>query len=425
MPIDELVLSENDVHSFFARWVPAMRTAQNSADIPGDETEAVEIIEDSIPGSPPLTVKKYDISPDQNRPNLFVTYTPEGADPDKKPILFAGVHTDCVPIDHENQLTYHTDGEKAYGRGTLDNGSNVMACLGVIDYLVEHNPKLDRPIVFAFTADEEASATRFGFDGLIEAGIVDPEEYAAAVFADTPWSAWSTKGVGLYDLTVNIDGKGGHSGMTPSAYTIAFELFGKLQDKLAAYFPDKGPYTVGTIMQANVVTPGKEDGPTTTAPQVTIKGDIRSNPRYELTDVVDALKATAAAYVAGLEKNPQTSGYADMIHVDFNAHAHEDGYVMPQDFMPVAARVIQAGYEAAGIEGQEPTLATGGGLPGLRGFVEKGLLTIATGAGGNPGISSGYHGPEEHVIIDEVAKGPAYLFGVAQQLDAELTEMGK
>lgn len=424
MPIDELILSETQVDIFCTEWVWAMQFSQNSDDHPGDESEAVAIIERMLPKSDYIKVEQHDISPDKNRPNLLVTFTPPNADPSKKGILFAGVHTDCVLVASRDQLKYKLEGEKGIGRGVLDNGSNVLAGIELLRYLAEKTPNINRPITVAFTADEEASSTHLGFEGLVKEDYVNTNDYAAAVFADTPWCAWSTKGVGLYSLDVKIDGSG-HSGVFPSAYTIGFELFGLLQRTLAEKFPERGLYNAATIMQANIMTPEKKDGPTGTAPEVSIKGDIRSNPKYTLTEIVDTLNKTAEEFIENLKTNPQTEGYADKINIEFKASAHEDGYVMPDDFVATAERIIHAGFEAAGIEGIEPTRAIGGGLPGLRGFVEKGLLTIATGAGGRPEIVDEYHAPTEHVFIEDVRKGPAYFFGLAKQLDKELTEMGK
>jgi len=53
------------------------------------------------------------------------------------------------------------------------------------------------------------------------------------------------------------------------------------------------------------------------------------------------------------------------------------------------------------------------------------LLTIATGAGGRPEVLGAYHAPDEYVFTKDMCKGPAYLFGVARELDRKLTDMGK
>jgi len=61
----------------------------------------------------------------------------------------------------------------------------------------------------------------------------------------------------------------------------------------------------------------------------------------------------------------------------------------------------------------------------IRYCIEQGLLTIATGAGGRPEVLGAYHAPDEYVFTKDMCKGPAYLFGVARELDRKLTDMGK
>jgi acetylornithine deacetylase/succinyl-diaminopimelate desuccinylase-like protein len=434
MPIDELILKTDEVNNFYDRWVPAMRTAQNAPtpedgdpqEYMGDEREAAEIVHSMLPQNTDVSVREHDISPSGTRPNILVTYTPSNVDSSKKPILFAGVHMDCVPVASEDQLTYHHDDERGYGRGTVDNGSNVLACLTLIKHLAKTKPDFSRPVVFSFTADEEASDTRYGFDGLVEAGEINTDDYAAAIFADVPWSAWSTAGVADWSLEVEIEKGSGHSGMQLSAGTVASSLIGKLNNALSENFPERGPYDKATVMQWNTVTPEKKKGLTVTMGKVLMGGDIRTNPTYPLAEILEVIERTKDEYIKDLKTNPQTEQYADGITVGFNMKAHDDGYLMAEDFMSKAKEIVQAGFEAAGIEGVEPILTIGGGLPGLRGFVDQGLLTIATGAAGNPEDASNYyHTPDEQVVLADVCKGPAYLLGVAKQLDKELLEMGR
>lgn len=413
------ILTEEQVRRFYQDWLPAMVAAQNSTKKAGSELEALGVVAAHLQRQNQLDVRVLDFSPGKTRPNFFVTYSPEGPAAMRKPILVAGVHMDCVPGD-DFQFMFGEENGRIYGRGTFDNGSNVLASIGVLNFLTKTGMPLQRPVTVAFTADEEASATGFGFDGLVREGLVDPKDYSAAIFADTPWSAWNTKGVGIYSLDVKTPGAG-HSGLVVSAGTVALDLLGRLQRILAEEFPEVGPYSAGSRLQANVFEFGEgEQALTTAMERVLIKGDLRTNPVYPLEDIVEELNAAAEEYIAELGNHPQVM--QRNLEVNFKASVHEDGYVMPERIQAIADRAILRGFQRAGITGYDTIKSIGGGLPGLRTFAEQGLLTIATGAGGSPTNENlgNYHGPNESVSVEEVAKGPAYLLGVIEALDQEL-----
>ncbi len=428
-----LILEKEDVNAFYEDWVAAMKSAQNSPDKPGDERAALDVVKTMFTTKEGnLDISQHDFSDGKTRPNLVVTYTPPSAVPGERGILIGGVHMDCVPAQLDKNpklLDYLFDGTNGYGRGVLDNGSNVLACAHLLRYLADNQVELSRPVTVTFTADEERSKTRFGFESLLERGAIDVGEYAAAIFADTPWKAWNTKGAAGYSIDVKVDGAG-HSGLNPSAGTVATHLLGYLQNMLAEKYPEVGSFDVGTLLQVNVagsaklddetVSPAKVEGETIGMPEFYLSGDLRTVPKNKLVDIIQSLEDGVEEFKDSLVEHPQYKAFVDRIHIDFSITPLEDGYLMSDDVAAVAENAISQGYEEAGVEGQPALASIGGTLPGLGAFAEKGLLTIATGAGGT---SLAYHAPNEFVNVDEVRRGPAYMFGVVKSLDEQLRRM--
>jgi acetylornithine deacetylase/succinyl-diaminopimelate desuccinylase-like protein len=98
---------------------------------------------------------------DPKRPNLVARLRGNGA---KRPLLIMG-HTDVVKVDPAKwkhpPFSATREGGYVYGRGTVDDKDNVVACLMVMLTLKRMNVPLDRDVIFLAEAGEEAS-TSFG-----------------------------------------------------------------------------------------------------------------------------------------------------------------------------------------------------------------------------------------------------------------------
>jgi acetylornithine deacetylase/succinyl-diaminopimelate desuccinylase-like protein len=420
----EQLMDGHDVDQFYKTYVDTMKTAQNSKEKPGREKDAIEFVESLVPTDPTLAVKKVDVTGTDSRPNLIITYTPPNLNEFKKAIVLAGIHTDCVPAQDVSQLIYTYKNGQGWGRAVADNGSNVAAAVFLLKHLADKKPHFGRPIVATITVDEESSATDVGFSALVREGILNPTDYAAAVFADTPWAGWNTQGTGSFEIKVNTE-RAGHSGVVVGASTVAMNLYGTLNSKLLELFPSVEPYDRASLMQSNIEEGGKLEGHTATVKDYRIAGDIRTHPAHPHKKVIETLELIAASYRSNLSNHPQFGSNADHIQITFEFKAGEDGYVMDPKFLPVARRIITNSFAATGIENVEPIQSVCGGIPGLRAFSEQGILTLATGASGRPDVINGYHGPEEMIYIDDIIKGPSYLLSVVKELDKELTRLGR
>lgn len=104
---------------------------------------------------------------DPQRPNLVARLRGSGR---KRPILIMG-HTDVVKVDPAKwthpPFSATREGGYVYGRGTVDDKDNVVACLMVMLELKRQKIPLDRDVIFLAEAGEEAS-TKWGIQFMVE-----------------------------------------------------------------------------------------------------------------------------------------------------------------------------------------------------------------------------------------------------------------
>jgi len=126
----------------------------DTTDPPGNETKAVEYMRQVLEaeGIPVIVTAK-----DPARANLIARIKGNGS---KRPILLLG-HTDTVKVDPSKwsfpPFSATRDGGYIYGRGTLDNKWQVAAGMMTMLLLKRGNVALDRDVIFAAEAGEEAS----------------------------------------------------------------------------------------------------------------------------------------------------------------------------------------------------------------------------------------------------------------------------
>jgi acetylornithine deacetylase len=152
--------------------------------------------------------------------------------------LIVSGHVDTVPFEGQpgwtrDPLRLEIDGDRAYGRGVADmKGFLAAAVLAAGD--IEH-PKLRRPFVLLFTADEEIGC--LGAERLVgsletllgevpiprEAWIGEPNSLAIH---------HAHKSAVLF--TIRVRGRGGHSGL-PDSGVSAIAIAGKVLDEIRDY----------------------------------------------------------------------------------------------------------------------------------------------------------------------------------------------
>lgn len=135
----------------------------DSTDPPGNETKVVEYVKQVLDaeGIPSVVVAK-----DPARANIIARLKGNGS---KRPLLIMG-HSDTVKVDPPKWIfppfSAARDGGYVYGRGTLDDKSDLMAALITMLMLKRSNVPLDRDVIFVSEAGEEA-ATAPGIEFLV------------------------------------------------------------------------------------------------------------------------------------------------------------------------------------------------------------------------------------------------------------------
>jgi acetylornithine deacetylase/succinyl-diaminopimelate desuccinylase-like protein len=131
---------------------------------PNYEAPAVEYLK-SVLDKEGIETKIF--SADPKRPNLVARLRGSGK---KRPVLIMG-HTDVVNVDPAKwthpPFSATRDGGYVYGRGTVDDKDNAVACLMVMLLLKRMNMPLDRDVIFLAEAGEEGN-TRVGIDFMVQ-----------------------------------------------------------------------------------------------------------------------------------------------------------------------------------------------------------------------------------------------------------------
>lgn len=140
---------------------------------PGNETIAAEYLK-KVLDAEGIETKLLIAEPD--RANLMARIRGSGA---KKPILILG-HTDVVGVQREKWSFEPFAGIRKdgyiFGRGTLDDKDNVVACLMTMILLKRNNVALDRDVIFVAESGEEGGALA-GFQHVVAMhwNEIDPE----------------------------------------------------------------------------------------------------------------------------------------------------------------------------------------------------------------------------------------------------------
>ena len=136
----------------------------DTTDPPGNETRVVDYVKGVLEreGIPVIVAAK-----DPARANLIARLKGNGS---RKPLLIMG-HSDTVRVDASKWTVPPFSGLRKdgyiYGRGTLDDRSDLLAAMMTMLLLKRSNVALDRDVIFVSEAGEEAS-TGPGIDYLVK-----------------------------------------------------------------------------------------------------------------------------------------------------------------------------------------------------------------------------------------------------------------
>src|SRR5579863_682776 len=126
----------------------------DSTDPPGNETRVAEYVKKVLDAEGvPATL----VAQDPARANLIARLKGNGS---REPLLIMG-HSDTVRVDPAKwtfpPFSAHRDGGYVYGRGTLDDKSDLLAAMMTMLMLKRQSTPLDRDVIFVSEVGEEAS----------------------------------------------------------------------------------------------------------------------------------------------------------------------------------------------------------------------------------------------------------------------------
>lgn len=246
-----------------------------------------------------LKVERFD-APDKRvpggkRPNLVARVG-------RGPRLWFLVHSDVVPPgDPKGWSTDPFDPKlregKLYGRGTEDNGQDIVSVLSAYQALTDAKAKPGRPLGFAIVSDEETGSA-YGVEHLLEKGVFS--EGDAVVVPDRGVATGDEIEVaekGLLWLRLTIRGKQGHASL-PTEAVNAHRAGAYLLTLIDATLPRKFAATDPIFRPWNsTFEPTKHEA---NVPNVnTIPGedvfyfDCRILPSYKLKAVLEAAQDLA------------------------------------------------------------------------------------------------------------------------------------
>src|SRR5580693_976949 len=150
----------------------------DSTGAPGTETKVADYVKKVLEGE---GISVTLVAQDPARANLIARISGNGS---KKPLLIMG-HSDTVKVDLSKwtfpPFSATRSGGYVYGRGTLDDKTNVYAAMMTMVMLKRTNAKVDRDVIFVSEAGEEGNSS-IGIGYLV--GEHFPEIEAEACLAE-------------------------------------------------------------------------------------------------------------------------------------------------------------------------------------------------------------------------------------------------
>lgn len=335
---------------------------------------------------------------DASKANLFATIGPniEGG------VILSG-HSDVVPVDGQNwssdPFTVSPRGDKYFGRGTCDMKGFIALALAAVPLFV----KGQRPVHLAISYDEEVGC--LGAPEMIDAMAAKLPEPRLAIIGEPTMMKIITGHKGITVHVVDVYGHEAHSSLTHlgiSANMVAVDLMHDLNelardlwqqaDPQSSFEPPHATLTIGTMhggTAANIL-----------ARHARFQFDLRCPPGSDAEHILAPFKAKIAALDTQLKSAFPDCGVTITRIANappLSAGGSEDA----QDFV----RRLTGDNSPAGTV---PYAAEAGQ------FQRAGFPTIICG----PGSIEQAHQPDEYILIDQFARGAAFMDRLAAELFA-------
>jgi acetylornithine deacetylase len=377
----------------------------------------------------PLTVER--IAYKEGRGNVIITYpsAKEGA----PTVAFVGSHLDVVPADpvgwNFDPFKLKIEGDFLYGRGTTDCLGHVALLTDLFCTLAEKKPALDVTVAAVFIASEESSIIPdVGVDMLEKDGKLDFLKGGPVYWVDSADSQPCIGTAAAIEWDLKVTGKLGHSGLPHRAINpieMGSEALAIIQKRFYEDFkqhPEEVRYNFqcpSSMKPTQFKTaPGSSNQ---IPPNVTISGDIRLTPFYEVDDAINAIKKYVEEMNNDLSSIPTRgpSGYklADgtigKLEVDFPSTPYPG----------IACNIDSKGFSALKesteeVIGECKPYSIGGSLPLVRELQQAGFDVQICGYG----KSHVYHGDNEFCLLSDMKKATDIFSAMINKLNVSLNK---
>ena len=167
---------------------------KSTADRPEELKRVVDFVEDYFSDCD-VVIKRHE---SKEKPSIVVTLKDT-----KNPELFLVAHLDVVPAE-DSEFEPRVEGDKLYGRGSVDNKASAAIIMELIKYYSKQENKPN--IGLMFTTDEEIG----GKDGAKY--LLEDEGYSCefAIVMDSGMEGITTKQKGAFHVKLTAEGKAAH-----------------------------------------------------------------------------------------------------------------------------------------------------------------------------------------------------------------------
>jgi acetylornithine deacetylase/succinyl-diaminopimelate desuccinylase-like protein len=359
----------------------------------------------------------------ESRPCLLLTV--KGTDAGAGSLGFVGAHFDVVPADEKAEgwerspfALWEGPGGLLYGRGVTDCLGHVAVITDLLAQLAERGVRPRRTLKVVFISNEESTdLPGLGLGYVAQQGrlkdLVEQPVYwlDSANFGPT----LGTGGNAMWELKVT--GVGGHSGM-PQNCVNALELAMAVSLELARWFHARYPATEdekkwgflsSSSLKATVVE-GANTKETKIPADVTLRGDIRLTPFYDMKEVQQAVAAYVRELDARIERDELIPGFP-RTRTAAGKRGSLAFHLKSGGTEGIACRLDSPGLHALKeaiqhVRGEAPTpFSLTGSLPLVRDLQRQGCDVQITGFG----EMAYYHAPNEQARLEDFRQGFSIL----------------
>jgi acetylornithine deacetylase/succinyl-diaminopimelate desuccinylase-like protein len=357
----------------------------------------------------------------ESRPSLVLTVkgTGEGA------IGFVGAHFDVVPADEKGEgwernpfALWEGPGGVLYGRGVTDCLGHVAVLTDLLAQLAGSGARPRRTLKVVLISNEESTdLPGVGLGYVADQGGLKDLAGQPVYWLDSAnfGPTVGTGGVSVWELKVT--GVGGHSGM-PQNCVNALELGMAASLELTRWFNTRYPPTAdekkwgflsSSSLKATVVE-GSNTKESKIPSDVTLRGDLRLTPFYDLEAVREEVTNFMRELEARLERDEVIPGFPRTRTVAGKRGSLEFRF-KGEGMEGIACRLDSPGLQALkeamqAVRGVAPTpFALTGSLPLVRNLQRQGCDVQITGFG----EMAYYHAPNEQARLEDFRQGFSIL----------------